>query len=74
VLTEIGCGNKNLGKGDGVVRKEVKLKIFLSIRIGVDDASDVDNETDRLLMWLICILRNLAKSVPVLRYSLGSSS
>ena len=55
VLTEVGCGNKNLGKGNGVVGKEVKLKVFLGIWVGVDDAGDVDNEADCLSTWSVSI-------------------
>lgn len=48
MLTDIGRGDQHLGEGDGVVREEVELQVVLGVGIVVDDACNVDDETDGL--------------------------
>lgn len=51
MLTDVRSRDKNLSQGDRIIRKEVERQVVLSIRIGVDDSCDVDDETDGL--WII---------------------
>lgn len=49
MLANVRGGDKELCKGDGVVRKEEDLEVVLGLRVGVDDARGVDDEADRQL-------------------------
>ena len=49
MLTDIGGGDEDFGEGDGVVGEEVETEEVLGVGVFVDDAGDVDDETDGLL-------------------------
>lgn len=48
MLTDVGRRDEDLGERDGVVGKEVKAEQVLGVGVLVDDAGDVDDETDCL--------------------------
>ncbi len=48
MLADVGRGDEDLGKGDGVVGEEVKSKEVLGIWVLVDDTCNVDDEANGL--------------------------
>ena len=46
MLGDIGRRDQELGNGNGVVRKEEDGKDTLHIWVGIDDMSNIDDETD----------------------------
>jgi hypothetical protein len=54
VLADVRGRDEDLSEGDGVVREEEDLEVVLGIRVGVDDARRVDDETDGLDAALVC--------------------
>lgn len=48
MLADIGGGDEDLGKGDGVVGEEVESEEVLGIWVLVDDTRNVDDEADGL--------------------------
>jgi len=49
MLTDIRCGNQDFGQGDSVVWQEVELKIIFRLRIGIDDAGNIDDKANSQL-------------------------
>lgn len=52
MLTDVGRRDQNLSERDGIVGQKVKLEIVLGVGIGVNDASDIDDEADSLQLIL----------------------
>lgn len=48
MLADIGRGDEDLSKGDGVVGEEVESKEVLGIWVLVDNTRNVDDEADGL--------------------------
>jgi len=46
MLTDIRRGNQDFGQRDGVVWQEVELEIIFRVRIGIDDAGNVDDKAN----------------------------
>ena len=50
MLTDIRGRDENLCEGDRVIRKEVKLKVFVGLRVRIDNSSYIDDEANGLLL------------------------
>lgn len=48
MLRNIRGRDEHLGQRNGVVRQEVELEVVLGVWVGVDNASDIDDEADSL--------------------------
>ena len=49
MLTDIRGRDENLCEGDRVIRKEVKLKVFVGLRVRIDNSGYIDDEANGLL-------------------------
>lgn len=48
MLADVGRGDEDFRKGDGVVREEVDAEQVFRVGVGVDHARRVDDEADSL--------------------------
>jgi len=56
VLTDIRSRDENFGEGDRVIGKEVKLKVFVGLRVRIDNSSYIDDEANGLFSLAKVIL------------------
>ena len=54
MLADVRSGDEDLGERDGVVRQEEEAEQVLRVRVGIDDACDVDDEADSELRDVVC--------------------
>lgn len=58
MLTDIRGRDENLCEGDRVIRKEVKLKVFVGLRVRIDNSSYIDDEANGLFLLAKVILKD----------------